>query len=179
MKMNMIIGKKQLVLACLAVGLSLAVYLNWQFSKVNGDFSVSDIINSDKHYGDTVLVDTPASDKECELLVDARINRDAARAEAKEAIASVLADTSLDEKTTAELTDKTAAISAAIEMENKVESIIKAKGMNSVVYITDAGANVTVQSEDGLSDRQAVQIQEAIITECGIKAEKIIIVEVK
>ncbi len=178
MKMNMIIGKKQLLLGCLAVGLSLAVYLNWQFSRQNGDFSVSEILNSNKNYGETVLVDNEP-EAECEKLIDARIKRDSARAEAREALDSVLADASLNDESKAELFSKTAALSDAIEKESKIESVIKNKGMNAVAYITDSGANITVQTIEGLTGAQAVQIQEAVMTETGISAEKIIIVEVK
>lgn len=171
--------KKQLLIATLVIGLSLAVYLNWQFSSLNGDFTVSDILSGEKHYGESLLVDGEVNNEECEALINARINRDSARAEAREAIASVLADTTLDETSISELTAQTAKLSAAIEMEGKIESVIKAKGMNSVVYITDSGANVTVEAKETLTSSQAVQIQEAIMTESGIKAEKIVIVEVK
>ncbi len=178
MKMNMVIGKKQLVLASLVVGLSLAVYLNWQFSKVNGDFTVSDILESDKNYGESVLTGAEETE-ECEMLINARITRDTARDEALEALSSITTDTALSKEEIASLTAKAEALSANIEKESKAESIIKAKGMNSVVHITDDKANITVQSEAGLSSNQAVQIQEVVISECGIKPEKIVIVEVK
>ena len=35
--MNMIVGKRQIVLAALVLCLSIAVYLNWQYSGVNHD----------------------------------------------------------------------------------------------------------------------------------------------
>lgn len=178
MKMNMVIGKKQLVLASLVVGLSLAVYLNWQFSGVNGDFTVSDMLGSDKIYGETVLTGTSPTG-ECELLINARITRDSARAEALEALNSIMTDTSLSADEITSLKLKAETISANIEKESKAETIIKAKGMNAVVYITDDKADITVQSENGLTQTEAVQIQEAVISQCGIKAEKIVIVEVK
>ncbi len=34
--MNMIIGKKQIILASLVVGLGLAVYVNYQFAQADG-----------------------------------------------------------------------------------------------------------------------------------------------
>lgn len=178
MKFNMTIGKKQLVLASLVVGLSLAVYLNWQFSKVNGDFSISDILESDKNYGESVLTNTEATE-ECEMLINARIMRDTARDEALEAIATITSDTALSDDEIASLTAKAEALSSNIEKEGKAESIIKSKGMNTVVHITDDKANITVQAENGLSSEDAVKIQEVVISECGIKAEKIVIVEVK
>ena len=37
MKMNMIISKKHIVLSALVLALSVAVYLNWEYVKINGD----------------------------------------------------------------------------------------------------------------------------------------------
>ena len=37
MKMNMIVSKKHIVLSALVLALSVAVYLNWEYVKVNGD----------------------------------------------------------------------------------------------------------------------------------------------
>ena len=37
MKMNMIISKKHIVLSALVLALSVAVYLNWEYVKTNGD----------------------------------------------------------------------------------------------------------------------------------------------
>ena len=37
MKMNMIVGKKQIILSALVLALGIAVYLNYQYSKVGGD----------------------------------------------------------------------------------------------------------------------------------------------
>ena len=39
--MNMIIGKKQIVLASLVAALGVAVYLNYQFADVDGEYIAS------------------------------------------------------------------------------------------------------------------------------------------
>ena len=55
--MNMIIGKKQIILASLVVGLGLAVYINYQFAQSDGALTATSAIESDKNYGDAQLVD--------------------------------------------------------------------------------------------------------------------------
>lgn len=55
--MNMIIGKKQIILASLVVGLGLAVYVNYQFARTDGDLTATGALANDKNYGDAQLVD--------------------------------------------------------------------------------------------------------------------------
>ena len=55
-KINMIVGKKQIVLAALVVILGVAVYLNWEFAKNDGQFDITAGTTSDKNYGDAALV---------------------------------------------------------------------------------------------------------------------------
>ena len=50
-KINMIVGKKQIVLAALVVILGVAVYLNWEFAKNDGQFDITAGTTSDKNYG--------------------------------------------------------------------------------------------------------------------------------
>lgn len=56
-KLNMIVGKKQIVLASLVMILGVAVYLNWQFAKNDGQFDLTTGNTvSNKNYGDAALV---------------------------------------------------------------------------------------------------------------------------
>ena len=66
-----------------------------------------------------------------------------------------------------------------MELETKIESIIKAKGFDDcIVYISGEYADVMVQTE-GLLDTEAALIKEAIIQETAVPVENISIVEVK
>ena len=73
------------------------------------------------------------------------------------------------------------AITKAIEQESKIENLIKAKGFaECMVYYDSEKADIIVKSsEDGLSDEQVAQIQDAVIGETELSAENIRIVEVK
>ena len=66
-----------------------------------------------------------------------------------------------------------------MELETKIESIIKAKGFDDcIVYISGDYADVMVQTE-GLLETEAALIKEAIIQETAVPVENISIVEVK
>lgn len=66
-----------------------------------------------------------------------------------------------------------------MELETKIESIIKAKGFDDcIVYISGDYADVMVQTE-GLLETEAALIKEAIIQETTVPVENISIVEVK
>ncbi len=66
-----------------------------------------------------------------------------------------------------------------MELETKIESIIKAKGFDDcIVYISGDYADVMVQT-DGLLQTEAALIKEAIIQETAVPVENISIVEVK
>ena len=55
--MNMIVGKRQIVLAALVLCLSIAVYLNWQYSDVNHDLLLTNKTEEVKNYGDAQYVE--------------------------------------------------------------------------------------------------------------------------
>lgn len=71
MKLNMIVGKKQIVLASLILILGVAVYINWTFANKEDSIvtgtQLSDISldsGSDKNYGDAELVSGSAENSD-------------------------------------------------------------------------------------------------------------------
>ena len=52
-KMNLVLGKRQLVLAALVMGLGCAVYLNWEYTKLG---TSTDAAEAGKNYGDAQFV---------------------------------------------------------------------------------------------------------------------------
>ena len=82
-KMNMIVGKKQIVLAALVLCLSLAVYLNWVYSGSDIGLPVTSALEDKgetKNYGDSQYVDL-STDSEA-FFAEAKISRQKTRDEA-------------------------------------------------------------------------------------------------
>lgn len=88
--MNMIIGKKQIILASLVVGLGLAVYVNYQFAQADGMLTATSAVEeSDKNYGDAQLVDSkdPSVDSDGEAyFAEAKVTRQRSRDESVETL---------------------------------------------------------------------------------------------
>jgi stage III sporulation protein AH len=183
MKMSVILGKKQIVLASLVTILGIAVYLNYVFAGGNGaellsaaneeTSSVSDAAD----YGQAQL--TSASvETEDDYFTTARLERRKARDEAIETLAQTLGaeDMSDDEKEMA--TEKALRVSAQIESENKIETLIKAKGFTEcLAYVDDSSVRVIVQTA-GLTAETANQIKNIIVEETGLAAECITVGEI-
>lgn len=185
-------GKKQVLLATLVVALGLAVYLNYYFANQTPDVSANaGTSDTDKNLGDaqyvnngsTVTTDgetaaTTTGDPE-DYFVQARLNRENARQEALDIIKDTLNDVKATDEMKAQATAKIEAVTAALEQESKIESLIKAKGFaDCVVYIEGENCSVVVRSE-GLQIQDTVQITEIITSQSDIVAQNISIVPVK
>lgn len=185
--MNMIIGKRQIILAALVLGLGIAVYLNWQYSQVAVELPVTNAIeDSTLNYGEAQYVDSPAvatgedvqePDEET-YFVEAKLSRQKARDEAVETLAVMLSDAELDAEQRAVLALRAADLADSIEKEGKIENLIKAKGFTDVmVYYDTERADVIVKTS-GLLANEASQIKDIILKETEIAAGDISIVEV-
>ncbi len=187
MKMSVILGKKQIVLASLVTILGIAVYLNYVFARggsldvltASGDTdqqAVSTTSSGEADYGEAQL--TSASVTGDDYFTSARLERRKARDEAIETLAQTLGaeEMSDDEKEMA--TEKALRVSAQIESENKIETLVKAKGFTEcLAYVDDGSVQVIVQTE-GLTAETANQIKNIIVEETGISAECISVGEI-
>ena len=189
MKLNMIIGKRQIILAALVLGLTAAIYLNFslagkQIDPVDADPTASGTIG--ENYGDAVytgnadgVVKTDGEKTNAEFFAQARLTRQKMREESVQTIQTMLADTALGDDEQNSVSQRAAAIAQAIEVENKIENLIVAKGFSEcIAYIDAQSANIVVQT-DGLLQSEAAQIKDIVLSETELEPEDIKIVEVK
>ena len=176
--MNMIIGKKQIILASLVVGLGLAVYINYQFAQSDGALTATSAIESDKNYGDAQLVD--ANDPTVEdidgeaYFAEAKVTRQRSRDESVETLKNMMASADVDP----EMALKATEIAKSIETEGKIENLIKAKGFEDCMVYYDTESVDVVVKTDGLQPEQVSQMKDIILKETSIPAENISIVEI-
>lgn len=190
--MNMIIGKRQIILASLVLGLGIAVYLNWQYSSTNPEnLPVTQTVGEETtEYGEAQYVDGAAIDEneitaevdaepeEETFFVEAKMSRQKARDEAVDTLAVMLQDASLSADQKTDLATRAADLAGSIEVEGKIENLIKAKGFVDVmVYYDTARADIIVKTS-GLAPEEASQIKDIILKETEILPENISIVEV-
>jgi len=175
MKLNFLIRKRQLILAGLVVVLGLAVYLNWQFS--DSDFSFD--AENDKVYGETEQTGVQITETGEAYFSQARLNRQKNRDEALESIQTMLSDNSLTDTQRAQITQKAAEIAELTKTENTIEELVKAKGFSECVAFVDGETASVVVATDGLTENEAAQIFEIVVSKTKINSENINIVETK
>ena len=177
MKLNVLIRKRQLILASLVVILGVAVYLNWEFS--NNDVNLDTSGDGDKVYGETQQTGVEMTETSDEYFAQARLNRQKNRDEALETVQTMLEDKTLTEAQKAQITQKATEIAEYAKSETAIEELVKAKGFSECVAFIDGENASVVVSSKGLSEAQAAQIFEIVLQKTKINSENINIVEAK
>lgn len=197
-RINLILGKKHLVAAGLALVLAVGLYANFAIGS-----NVSSKSASGDNYGDTRLVSNEndntgkASDKKDsdivsasantekvadsseEYFAKARIDKQASREEAKETLKSIYGGGDMTKDELAVVAQDAQQLTDLMEAENKIETTLKAQGFEDVLcYLSDNSANIIVKSQ-GLDTAQAAQIKSALLSEVEVAGENITIVEVQ
>ena len=182
--MNMIIGKRQIILAALVLGLGVAVYLNWQYTRLSVELPVTELLEWETGpatYGEAQYVGfaLPGDDGgDAAFFVEAQLSRQRSRDQAAETLAVMLANADLTSEQRAELAMRAVDLAESIETEGKIENMIRAKGFADVmVYYDSRRADVMVRTE-GLLSNEANQIRDIILRETSITPQYITIVEI-
>ena len=195
--MNMIVGKKQIVLASLVVALGVAVYLNYQFAGQDLDLVTANAGTTQEisvqeeereNYGDAQFVDSKEISRDTEMSAvqndseyfsQARLTRTKTRDEAAAALQVMLSDSALAQEQKEELTAQASAMAMSIETEGRIENLIKAKGFEEcMVYCSDEKVDVIVKSSER-KEGEVVQIRDIILDETRVPVENISIVPVR
>ena len=184
--MNMILGKRHIILAALVLVLGIAVYLNWTFGGKEGGFSITDQLETGKNYGDAQYVDADADTDEkqlaanaagCTCFSEARLTRQQSRDNAIDTLTQMFQDSSLTEEQKSQLAVKAAGVAEAIETEGKIENMIKAKGFSDCMVYIDGDRVDAIIKTNGLLKEEVAQITDILISETGALEENISITE--
>lgn len=196
----MVFGKRQILLATLVLALGIAIYLNWQFSKTGKDLILADDATASKNYGEAQFVDTEDGDAADAIdvtgaldltdtlltnnagedyFIEARLNKKQSRDEAVDTLQKILQDSAITDEEKDRAITTAASISTAIDAENNIESLIKAKGFEDcIAFIDTEKASIAVKTE-GLLNTEVAQIKDIILGEIDIPVENITIIPVK
>lgn len=175
----------QVVILLLVALMSIAVYLNLSYNKNNGDFAITQAVETGKILGEAkaVTVEDDSDAVETTSIYDyfsqARLLRSKTRDETISLLRSVADNQSGEPDTRKKALDDIAAIASAVECEGRIENLIKSKGfLDCVAYISDSGINVVVKS-DGLDQMAITKIKDIVLSETDISGDKIKIIESK
>lgn len=196
-RINLIIGKKQIIVVGLTLILGVAVYVNYLVgNNVRSDTPVSKDDGSSQsagNYGDQQFVSSDKKDQTGdssgdkvnlsssidEYFAQARLDKQKSRAEAIEVLQTIYSGGDSTKTELAVMAESAATISGYIEKESKIENVLKAQGFtDALCYLSENGASIIVKT-DGLSSAQAAQIKNALLSEVNIPVEKISILEIK
>lgn len=199
-RINLIIGKKQIIIVGLTLILGVAVYVNYLVgNNVKSGTPVSKDDGSSQsagNYGDQQFVSSDKKDQNNadgnssgnnvnlsssidEYFAQARLDKQKSRAEAIEVLQTIYSGGDSTKTELAVMAESAAAISGYIEKESKIENVLKAQGFTEALcYLSENGASVIVKT-DGLTSAQAAQIKNALLSEVNIPVEKISILEIK
>lgn len=182
------IGKRHVMLAGLVLALGAAVYLNWQFAPTE-DFvkpSKSSAV-SDSNLGKAEFVSANAADEQqtstqtsSSLLTEARLNRQNARDTVLEELEKQLKDVSSDAALKAQALESRTAHVNNIQLENTVETLIKAKGFTDcMVFINGDKITILLLESDGLTSEKISIVTEIVTSQTDADISNITITPVK
>lgn len=186
--MNMILGKRHIILAALVLVLGIAVYITWTMGG-DGDFSLTDQLTAGKNYGDAQFVGTGDADGSgtegavdvnagaSSFFSEARLTRQQTRDSAVETLTQMFQDSSLSEEQKAQLAIKAAGVAQSIETEGKIENLIKAKGFSDCIVYIDGDRVDAIIKTGGLLKEEVAQITDILVAETGALQENISITE--
>ena len=187
-RLNLIIGKKHIAVAGLALLLGAALYVNYLYSGAQKVETAETAPGTETAtYGEVRFVGAETSDKTVNLdssesdeyFAQARLDKQKSRDEAVEVLQSFYygGDSTSDEL--AVISEDVREVSGYIEKESRIESLLKAQGFSDALcYLTDGTANIVVKTA-GLDNAQAAQIKSTLLGEISVPAENITIVEIK
>ena len=186
-KFNLVVGKRQIVIASLLVTLSVAAFLNWQFATGDQAVTVMDVSEKNKkdeeessssNYGEAELVskNTDKKTKENNLLQQARLDRATSIEDAIDNTNNILKNQNLTE------TERNKAIEQSLQLTKKknkqeaIESQIKTKNVvnDCISYIDDNRVNVIVET-DNLTEEKVAQIKDSVVSVTNAPASNIIV----
>ena len=141
-RINLIIGKKHIILASLALLLGIAVYANFALSSNPNDLKNTDTLTNDDTYGAVQFVgktDDGAADAEKEVekygeefFAQARLDNQKSRDEAIDVLKSIYNGGDLTQDQLEVAAQDAVDLSGLIESEARVENLLKAQGFEEV-----------------------------------------------
>lgn len=163
--------------------IGVGVMGNWYYQNSDVSSTIQPLIDSatEKTLGKAELVDATANVEEDTYFTKARMERNTARDTALEKLQAVV--DSADEESTAKdlAAENIARISNFITIENKIETLVCAKGVsNCVAVIKDDGSGVDVVVDcETLDDATIMQIKDIAMSQLQCSFENVSIIQYK
>ena len=183
--MGFIVKKRQIILATLIAALGVAVFVNWYYTKPEGQqsSSVSETTQTSKslsddtsEIGEAQLVNSQSVN---EYFTTARVNRKKAHDEALEALNEIIKDSASSSEAVISAEKSLEEISKTIKLESDLENLISAKTGSECVVVINDGKTQVILNKNTLNDTVSTQIIDIITSQANIFSENITLIETK
>ncbi len=175
--MNVILKRRQLILATLVVALGAAVFVNWYYTGNNSLKQDEKTTESEyvQNLGEAKYVNAEAT--ATDYFSEVKLNRQKTRDEALDKLNTSLKNVKTGTDEAKAITASIDELTSQIKQENDIESLITAKiSGECVVVITDGSAQVVVK-KGALNEESALQIMDIVTTNTKLDATNIKITE--
>ncbi|MGN1202649.1 MAG: SpoIIIAH-like family protein [Eubacterium sp.] len=173
--------KTKIAISCFVLLLGIGVMGNWYWENSDLSNKVSTISSAkEKILGEATYVDaTTEPTTENEYFSSARVDRQTARDESLEKLQKIIDSSTESDEAKKEATEKIAEISDMINIENKIETLVTAKGVNNCIAVINEDSSkvdIIVDVED-LTDTVILQIKEIATSQLGCSYEDVTIIQ--
>lgn len=174
--------KRKILVSVFVLLLALGIGGNWYWENSDISSKISAVSSSAKTLGEATFVDADAevtTSNESEYFSSARLERQTARDSALEKLQAVIDAPEESEDAHKLAAEQIAAISSYIEIENKIETLVQAKGVaNCLAVVSEDGTRVDVIIDSAeLSDDLALQIKDIATTQLNCGFENVTIIQ--
>ena len=178
--------KTKLAAASFVLILAVGIMGNWYYQNSDLSANIQPLIESKetKTLGEAEFVGATTETKESSensYFVSARMNRQNARDEALEKLQKVVESSEEGTGAKEEAAKNVARLSDNIEIENKIETLVTAKGVNNCIAVVSSEgerADIIIDSKE-LSDELIMQIKDIAMQQLGCSFEDVSIIQSK
>lgn len=181
MKKGKVFSKRHITLAVMVLALAAAVWFNMEYS-IAGTKNTSS-----KYLGQAEFVSGNAVESAIETgakpqndyFTTVKEQRKTTRDSQLEMLEETINDATLSDEVKKEAVSRKSEITAQMENESAIETLLAAKGFEKTVAVMgDSDINVVVNKEK-LTDAETIQIQDVVMSQTGLTLENIKIVTIK
>ncbi len=169
--------KTKIANSCFVLLLAVGVLGNWYWENSDISSKVSSISSAkEKILGEATYVDaTTEATTESTYFSEARVERQNARDESLEKLQAIVDSDTQSADAQKEAADEITRISNNITLENKIETLVTAKGINNCIAIINDSTervDIIVDAEE-LTDTVILQIKEIATSQMGCSFENV------
>jgi stage III sporulation protein AH len=165
---------KGIAVACMALMIGLAVYLNYRwFYDPTGSLGYGEN-NMENNFDDSAS--TGGTEEENNYFTSAALDRKEARDEAIDVLKLVAESEEASNEAKADASAKISQIALDIQNEANIESLVKAKGFEECVAVISDGAVSVIVSAETLKAAESAQILTIVYETTGITPDKVSII---